>query len=398
MNSPRTSAATSVLTGAVRLCAEPDLLADAGAGVRRGLLTNYTGVMPDLTRNIEALQSSGVALSALFSPEHGLWGSAQAGESEAEGVDEASGLPVFDTYRKKGDALTALLRRSAVDEILVDLQDCGARFYTYIWSLFDLMVAAVPADVRIVVLDRPNPLAAWGPHGPGLDPQFSSFVGRASIPLIHGMTLGELALRFNAIDVPELTGRQTALTVISMQGWDQACSPLDAVTPWVAPSPNLPTPQSVLAYPGTCLFEGTNVSEGRGTTQPFLTVGAGWVDGRLIGALHELPWPGVAFREVQFVPMFSKWTGERVRGVQLHISDPVEFQPLRTGVELLKTLAALYPEDFRFLEPSSANGVHAIDRLWGSDVLRTQTGRTYEQLVDDSPQPQGCDLDLGLYP
>ena len=335
------------LSGASRLCIDPSILPSTGSGVRRGILTNFAGTMPDLSRNIDALLAAGIGLSCLFGPEHGMRGSAQAGASEPGGIDERTGLVVYDTYLLDGDALDALLVTAAVDEILVDLRDFGARFGTYLWSMFDVLVSAARLGIAVVVLDRPNPLG----------------------------------------------NRPANLTVIGIE--PQGLPP--GVADWVPPSPNLPTAESALSYPGTCLFEGTNVSEGRGTTRPFETVGAGWIDSRFAAALRERELRGVLFREVFFVPSFGKWAGQQVRGVQLHIVDRLAFEPLETGVTMLGMLAGLYPRNFEFLPPGEEGGRPFIDLLWGSDALRSQGDRDYADVLAHSPRADNPTSDLRLY-
>ncbi|MCX7523359.1 DUF1343 domain-containing protein [Microbacterium sp. STN6] len=361
-----------VRTGADRLRRDPSLL--RGPVDALGLVTNVTGTMPDLSRSIDALRAAGLSITALFAPEHGLWGSAQAGASETSGIDEASGLPVHDTYGVEGAALDALLRDSGVSALLVDLQDIGVRSYTYVWSLFDLMVSAARVGLPVTVLDRPNPLAGLGRRGPGLDPSCSSFVGRVSIPFLHALTLGELARLFAEQHVPARAGHELELRVITVHGWQRGAGAAGSIRPWVSPSPNLPTPASVLAYAGTVLFEGTNVSEGRGTTHPFELIGAPWADARFAASLRQTPLPGVLFRDVVFVPTFSKGAGERVRGVQLHITDERAFDPLATAVVMLGELARLYPGELRVLPAATPGERPFMDLLWGSDALRQSLG------------------------
>lgn len=361
---------TAVRTGAQRLCDDPSL---AGPG-RLGLISNYTGVLPDLSWTVDGLRAAGVPLTALFGPEHGIRGTVQAGESESAGIDPGSGLPVYDTYQHSGTALDELLESSGVDTLLYDLQDIGTRFYTYVWTMFDVMVSAARTGQRIVVADRPNPVGGLYTEGPGLAPEYASFVGRASIPIRHGLTCGELAHYLNADAVPAVAGRAVELSVITMDGWLRGMTPADTEQPWVLPSPNVPTPDSTLVYPGTGLFEGTNLSEGRGTTRPFELIGAPYVDQRLQPALRELGMPGVAFRDTWFTPTFHKHAGVAVRGVQLHVTDRLAFEPVRTAVAMLATLRRLYPDDFGWRVADA--GVeqtphrHFIDLLWGSDQLR----------------------------
>ncbi|MGW7686263.1 exo-beta-N-acetylmuramidase NamZ family protein [Kribbella sp. NPDC054772] len=330
-----------VRTGAQRLAEDPRLVPDG----RLGLITNFTGVLPDLTPTSVALRAAGLPLTALFGPEHGLRGTAQAGASEGEGVDPDTGLPVFDTYMRQGRELDDLF--SGVDVLLFDIQDIGTRFYTYVWTMYDCQQAAARLGKPFVVLDRPNPLGGVRVEGPMLQPGFESFVGRAPIPLRHGLTAGELALQLGPA------------TVVELEGWTRDTR---GVEPWVPPSPNMPTLDTALVYPGTGLFEGTNLSEGRGTTRPFETIGAPYVDDRLAPALRDCALPGVMFRRTWFEPVFSKHAGQAVSGVQLHVVDRDAFEPVRTALVMLRVLNELYADDFGML-PS-------LDKLWGSDSLR----------------------------
>ncbi|TCC44715.1 DUF1343 domain-containing protein [Kribbella capetownensis] len=332
----------AVRTGAERLAGEPGLVDDG----RLGLITNFTGVLPDLRPTSVALLEAGLPLTALFGPEHGLRGTAQAGESEAEGVDPDTGLPVFDTYLRHGRGLDDLF--SGVDVLLFDIQDIGTRFYTYVWTMYDCLKAAERLGKPFVVLDRPNPLGGVQVEGPALQPGFESFVGRAPIPLRHGLTVGELARQLGEA------------TVITMDGWTR--DSWGTGMTWVPPSPNMPTLDTALVYPGTGLFEGTNLSEGRGTTRPFETIGAPFVDARFVPALRECELPGVVFRRTWFEPVFSKYAGQAVPGVQVHVVDRAAYQPVRTALVMLRVLNELYPSDFGLL-PS-------LDKLWGSDSLR----------------------------
>ena len=332
----------AVRTGAERLAGEPGLVGDG----RLGLITNFTGVLPDLRPTSVALLDAGLRLTALFGPEHGLRGTAQAGASEAEGIDPDTGLPVFDTYGRHGQALDDLF--SDVDVLLFDIQDIGTRFYTYIWTMCDCLQVAARLGKRFVVLDRPNPLGGLQVEGPLLQSGFESFVGRAPIPLRHGLTAGELALQLGAAEV------------IAMEGWTRDSWGTGAV--WVPPSPNMPTLDTALVYPGTGLFEGTNLSEGRGTTRPFSTIGAPFLDDRFVPALRDFELPGVLFRRTWFEPVFSKYAGRAVPGVQLHVVDRATYEPVRTALEMLHVVRQLYPDELSLL-PS-------LDKLWGSDSLR----------------------------
>ncbi|UXY33645.1 exo-beta-N-acetylmuramidase NamZ family protein [Streptomyces albidocamelliae] len=377
-----------VTTGIARLHASPDL---AGPG-RLGLVTNHTGVLPDLRTAAPALLDAGARLVALFGPEHGLHGTGQAGESEAVRTDPATGLPVHDTYGRDAERLDKLLIGSGVDALVYDLQDIGARFYTYVWTMFDLMVSAARTGVRFVVADRPNPLGGLVSEGPLLDPAYAGFLGRAPVPVRHGLTCGELARYLNTSAVLDAAGTAADLTVIDAIGWRRAMHAEATGLPWVAPSPNMPTTATATVYPGTCLFEGTNLSEGRGTTQPFETVGAPYIDAGFAPALAELALPGVHFRDLRFVPTFHKHAGRPLRGVQLHVTDRDTFAPVRTAVAMLATLRRLYPDDFAWHTPGGgAEGAghrHFIDLLWGSDRLRRAVDADDDPLkLCDPPAP-----------
>jgi uncharacterized protein YbbC (DUF1343 family) len=383
----------TIATGLSALSERPELLASE----RVGLLTNFTGVTAGLDRNVDALLAAGVRVTALLGPEHGIRGTAQAGESESESVDQTTGLPLADTYEKSADELDEFIELSEIDTIVYDMQDIGARFWTYTWTMFDCMMAAARTGKRFVVLDRPNPIGGLVTAGPGLDPSFSSFVGRVDLPVRHGLTSGELAMLFNARDLEQ----PIDLRVIPMVGWQRGTVFEETDVPWIAPSPNLPTVDTAFVFSGTGLVEGTNASEGRGTTRPFELVGAPYVDGRFLGAMRERELPGVQFRDAWFAPTFHKHAGETVRGVQLHVTDRAEFDPVDTGVSMLAVLAELYPSDFAVLPPRegvAAEKGYALDRLWGSDSLRLAlaAGRDPRELLPlpSSPELAYPELDL----
>ncbi|MFE6458867.1 exo-beta-N-acetylmuramidase NamZ domain-containing protein [Streptomyces cinereoruber] len=330
-------------------------------GQRVGVVTNPTGVTPDARHLVDVMHADErVDLTAVFGPEHGFRGTAQAGGSEGRYDDPATGLPVYDTYLKSGRPLADVFTASGVDTVVFDIQDAGARFYTYIWTLYDCMEAAALAGKRFVVLDRPNPVTGRAALGPVLDRAFATFVGREPIAQAHGMTVAELALLFNG----EFLAAPVALETVRMSGWRRSDF-FDATgLPWVPPSPNMPTPETALVYSGTCLFEGTNLSEGRGTTRPFELLGAEGIDRRWAEAANALGLPGVRFREAYFAPTFSKFQGKTVGGVQLHVHDRESFDPVRTGIGLLVTARrswsgfAWRPDNW-------------IDKLTGSTRVRT---------------------------
>ncbi|MGP4098452.1 exo-beta-N-acetylmuramidase NamZ family protein [Nonomuraea sp. KM90] len=362
-----------VRTGAERLAADPAL----AGGTRLGLITNPTGVLPDLTPTTDALVAAGLGLTALFGPEHGMRGTAQAAGSEADTVDERTGLPVHDTHDLSGEPLDRVVAASGVDTLVFDIADVGARFYTYVWTMYDLMASAARLGLRFVVLDRPNPLGGTVEEGPLPDPAYASFVGRHPVPLRHGRTAGELAGLF---------GFDVDLTVVRMVGWRRDMTYAETGLPWVMPSVNMPTPDTALVYPGTGLLEGTNFSEGRGTTRPFELIGAPYADARFAPALAALGLPGVRFREAWFTPTFHKHAGTPVRGVQLHVHDPGAFRPVLTGLSILHVARDLYPDDLRWWGPDLF-----LDHLWGSGALtgRLEAGEDPRDLCPPPGRPEG---------
>ncbi|MEV8551942.1 DUF1343 domain-containing protein [Streptomyces glaucescens] len=344
-------------------------------GERVGIVTNPTGITRDARHVVDVMHADDrVDLGAVFGPEHGFRGTAQAGGSEGRYDDPATGLPVYDTYLKSGQALADVFTASGVDTVLFDIQDVGARFYTYIWTLYDCMAAARLAGKRVVVLDRPNPVTGRAALGPVLRKEFATFVGREPVAQAHGMTVGELARLFNG----EFLAAPVPLDVVRVTGWKRSAFHDGTGLPWVPPSPNMPTPETALVYAGTCLFEGTNLSEGRGTTRPFELLGAEGLDGRWAAAANELGLPGVHFREAYFAPTFSKFQGRTIGGVQVHVHDRAVYDPVRTGIALLVTARRVWP-GFAW-RPD-----HWIDKLTGSTRVRTliDAGADVDDVVAD---------------
>lgn len=331
------------------------------AGQKTGIVTNPTGITRDTRHIVDVMHADPrVRLTAVFGPEHGFRGTAQAGGSEGRYDDPATGLPVYDTYLKSGQPLADVFTASGVDTVVFDIQDVGARFYTYIWTLYDCMEAAALAGKRFVVLDRPNPVTGRSALGPVLHREFASFIGRQPIAQAHGMTVTELARLFDR----EFLGGRVDLETVPMTGWRRSEFYDATGLPWVPPSPNMPTPDTALVYSGTCLFEGTNLSEGRGTTRPFELLGAEGVDGRWAAAANELGLPGVRFREAYFAPTFSKFQGKTVGGVQIHVHDRAAYDPVRTGIALLVTAKRVW-SGFGWRSDNW------IDKLTGSARVRT---------------------------
>ncbi|MEU5378733.1 MULTISPECIES: exo-beta-N-acetylmuramidase NamZ family protein [unclassified Streptomyces] len=373
---PTASAATAtgggrhIRTGFERLEADGYASLD---GRRVGVVTNPTGVTRDVRHIVDVMHADPrVNLVAVFGPEHGFRGTAQAGGSEGRYDDPATGLPVYDTYLKSGKALADIFTASGVDTIVFDIQDAGARFYTYIWTLYDCMEAAQLAGKRFVVLDRPNPVTGRSAEGPVLHKEFATFVGRQPISQAHGMTVAELARLFNG----EFLAAPVALETVLMTGWKRSDFFDASGLPWVPPSPNMPTPDTALVYSGTCLFEGTNLSEGRGSTRPFELLGAEGIDGRWAAEAERLDLPGVHFREAYFAPTFSKFQGKTVGGLQIHVHDRTAYDPVRTGVALLVTAKKVW-SGFAW-RPDNW-----IDTLTGSTRVRTMidAGATADEVV-----------------
>ena len=366
-------------------------------GKRVGLITNPTGVDRALVSTVERFRAHPeIKLAALYGPEHGVRGNAQAGEFVAFYEDEHFRLPVFSLY---GQALTlptnpladidatmrdydtqhtgktvehAMLRD--IDVLVFDLQDVGTRVYTYLATMAYAMQAAAESGLPFVVLDRPNPINGVAMEGPILEcPRQSSFIGLYPIPLRHGMTAGELALLFNAKFLP----KKCALTVVPMDGWRRS-DWFDATgLPWVLPSPNMPTPDTAMVYPGQVLLEGTNLSEGRGITKPFELFGAPWIDGYVLTReLNALALPGVAFREAWFAPTFSKFAGLRCGGCQLHVTDREAFRSVATVLAILQTVKRL---------PGAKLELHAdyFDKVMGTSLVRDafERGEPFEKIA-----------------
>lgn len=327
-------------------------------GLRVGLLTNTSAVDEQLTSTRRLLwESSAVHLAALFSPEHGWMGLAAEGEKVGSAHDPRTGLPIHSLY---GDTLRPTAEMLAgLDVVVVDLQDVGARFYTFIWTVTHMLEACGEHGVEVLILDRPNPLGG-AVSGPPLDPALASFVGRSNIPIMHGMTLGELAAMFNAV----WNATPCRLEVIACEGWQREQRWPELGRPWVPPSPAMPHFETVMHYPGACLIEGTNLSEGRGTALPFQIVGAPFIDAELLAEqLNALDEGTVRFRPHYFRPTAGKWQGEICAGVQVHITAPDKWQPIHTWLDVLMAIHALYPDLFAW-QPAH------FDRLIGSVTVR----------------------------
>jgi uncharacterized protein YbbC (DUF1343 family) len=346
------------------------------AGKKVGLVTNPTGVTSDLTHDVDALLEKHVNLVAVYGPEHGVRGTEQAGSAPGTLQDPKTGLPFYNLYGKTPQQIAPIF--NDVDVILFDIQDVGARFYTYISTMAYAMEAAALDHKKFIVLDRPNPIGGTKVEGPVLNPAFSSFVGLFPIPVRHGMTVGELAMMFNNEFLPKDIGTKADLEVIKMEGWHRDMWYDDTGLPWVMPSPNMPTLDTATVYPGQCLFEGTNLSEGRGTTRPFELIGAPYIESwKLVDALNAKHLSGVAFREAYFQPTFSKYTNQSVGGLQIYVTNREAYQPVRTALTIIDTVKKLYPNDFQWRSDNW------IDKLLGTDTVRKEldTGESVDDIV-----------------
>ena len=345
---------------------------------RIGLVTNASGLSPRYGyRGTVEVMASRYTVTALFAPEHGVRGVLGPGEKVSHGVDALSGIPTYSLFEDMvfagaDDATTDKAYMpdptmlSNIDLLVFDMQDVGSRYFTYASTLFYTMRAAAAYGLPLWVLDRPNPLGGEIVEGCRQDESCRSFIGYARVPIRHGLTMGELARYYNGA-----YGLGCDITVVPMEGWERAMLWQDCGLPFVRPSPNLPTPQSILVYNGTCMLAGTNATEGRGTTTPFTTVGAPYANApELADALDALGLDGLRFSPTHFIPAFSKYQGEVCSGVDIHITDPHALRAVSLGLHLIRTLQALYPKDFAFRAPATPDGRWHIDLSTGNDTLR----------------------------
>ena len=349
---------------------------------RVGLITNPTGADRALRSTIdllvEAQGTGGFTMTALFGPEHGVRGAEPAGGAVGDYIDEKTGLPVRSLYGETQKPTPEML--ADVDVLVFDIQDIGARFYTYIWTLYYAMQAAGENDKRFVVLDRPNPLGT-DIEGFVLEPELSSFVGLREIPQTHGLTVGELARLFNG----EFLNGEVTLEVVEMSGYDPEEPPVQEL-PWVLPSPNIPTPDTAVVYAGTGLIESLNISEGRGTTTPFLWFGAPFITeaqvDQIMETLRAAELPGVLYRPMFATPTTSKHAGVFCGGLQLHVTDAAAYEPVRTGIHVIAALLRTVEEvDWREGEDCrTEDDVCWIDKLTGTKRTR--------QMLEDGESPE----------
>ena len=377
-----------IQTGLARLASEGSSLL---AGRRLGLLVNATAVDGELHHAIDLLRTrSDLTITTLFGPEHGIRGDAQDMITVDAARDPRSDLPVHSLY---GTTLASLSPTAemldAIDVLVYDIQDIGSRYYTFVWTMVLAMRACAAAGKAFCVLDRPNPIGGVHIEGAQITPGFESFVGLVSCPNRHGMTAGEIARWRHDVEKLDLD-----LAVISMRGWQRDMRFDHTGLPWVLPSPNMPTTDTALVYPGMCLIEGTELSEGRGTTRPFELAGAPYLDGhRLAADLDAMQLPGVMFRPTVYTPMFQKYHGKACGAVQLHVTNPETFRPYRTGVAFLKACYDQSPASFRWRSKAYefVDNIPAIDLLTGGDAIRTgiESGASLDDLAARWPRDEG---------
>jgi len=317
---------------------------------RVGVVCNQASITRDLQHItdvfLRAHQQGLIRLEAWFGPQHGIWGHTQDNMIEWPGyVDERTGIPTHSLYGEHRKPTAAMLE--GLETLVVDLQDVGARYYTFVWTAALCLEACGERGIEVVVLDRPNPISGHRVEGCLLQESYRSFVGLHPVPVRHGMTVGEIARYLHGRFYP-----QCKLTVIQLQGWERRMYFEDTQLPWVMPSPNMPLVETAVVYPGLCLLEATNLSEGRGTTRPFEIFGAPWVDGwRFAETLNKTDLPGVYFRPIEFQPTFHKYAGQKCEGSFIHVIDRQTFEPFLTGIAIIREAIRCYPDHFQWRKP-----------------------------------------------
>lgn len=364
------------------------------------LIANQSSVSAALDYSWAAMKRRGLSVKRIFSPEHGLFAVEQ--DQVAVGGEVLEGVEIVSLYGSSFETLSPPPgSMEGIDLVLFDIQDVGSRYYTYVNTMAMFMEAINGRDVEFMVLDRPNPLGGLRVEGPLLSKGFESFVGVHGVPVRHSLTAGELARLYRSEH-----GLDVNLSVIEMKGWRRAMLFGETGLPWVPPSPNMPTLDTAFLYPGLCLIEGTNLSEGRGTTLPFKILGAPYIDPfSFADALGASALEGVRFRPLYFKPVYQKYSGEVCGGVYIHITDLLRFRPFRAGVAIILAARALYPAQFNFLKDVyEFNTAHpAFDLLTGGDAIRSMilAGRTLDAIIeswkDDEERFSAAKIDFHLY-
>ena len=345
---------------------------------RIGLLTNASGVNSSLNKNLDLLINAGFNVVKLFGPEHGISGMVADGVNVPDDVEPNYKIPIFSLYGKTRRPTSEMLE--GIDVVIYDIQDVGLRFYTYIYSLAYMMEECGKRGIKVIVLDRPNPLSGKV-EGPIIKKSFESFVGGYGLALRYGLTVGELARYFN-----DQFSMNADLEVVAMNGWKRWMYYDDTGLLWDTPSPNIPSLEHALLYAGMCLLEGINVSVGRGTVHPFKYVGAPWIDSKkLKDAMKTTSHPGVEFRERDFIPLASKYANDVCHGLEFFVIDKAKIKPLELVLELISTLKKIHPEKFEWdISYHGANGSYHFDLLIGDDKYRKaiDEGKTVQELSE----------------
>lgn len=332
-------------------------------GKRLGLVTGPTGLNKNLESTIDILNER-FDLKALYSPEHGVRGNFQAGVHVGTYIDDKTGITVFSLYGDSRKPTKEMLEN--IDVLVMDIQDIGSRYYTYLYTMSYCMQTCKENNKTFVYLDRMNPIGGTAVEGGILDTEFASFVGLHPITPRYGLTAGELAMFFNTE-----CNIGCELEIVRIEGWERDMYFSDTDLIWVNPSPNMTSMDAAILYNGTCLFEGTNISEGRGTTKPFEMIGAPWLDPfRLAQRMNGMKLPGVIFRPVYFEPAFSKHKGEQCKGVQVHVTDYKAVRPVEAGIHLLYEIMDFDGSRMEWLPPYRGNGKYFIDLLTGGTDVR----------------------------
>ena len=354
--------------GSERLLATPRL-----DGLRVGVLANPASIDHEFRHIADALAASPKwTLTAIFGPQHGFRSDLQDNMIETPHAEDARRrVPIFSLYSETREPTPAML--DLIDVLVIDIQDVGARIYTFIYTMANCLAAATRKGLPVIVCDRPNPIGGVAVEGPMLETGYKSFVGQYPIPMRHGMTVAELARLFN-----EHHGIGAKLEIVPMEGWSRGMYWDETGLPWVMPSPNMPTLDTAIVYPGTVLFEGTALSEGRGTTRPFELIGAPWLDGEVLASrLNAIGLEGVHFRPAIFEPTFQKHAKETCGGCQIHVTDRHSFAPVKAGVALMRECYGLAPDKFQWRAPpyEYEHDKMPIDILAGSPALRDEIER-----------------------
>lgn len=360
---------------------------DLVKGKNIGIVTNHTGVLPDGRHIVDILNNiSDIKIKALFGPEHGIRGDAPDGKSLNHSIDEKTGIPIYSLYGTGNNKPTKEMLKD-IEVLIFDIQDIGARFYTFQSTMFLCMEAAAEEKIKFVVLDRPNPITGLKVEGAVLSDSLKSFVGLHKIPVVHGLTMGELAKLVNEEGWLK-NGVKADLVVIKMEGWKRNMWYDETGLPWIKPSPNMMNMNTAIIYPGICFIEGTNVSEGRGTQNPFEIIGAPFIDkDKFAKTLNNFKLKGVEFEPIKFTPkdilkvtVDPKYDSLECNGVFIHVKDRTNYQAVKTGLYVLYALKKLYPNDFKWRSPSRSTSKYFIDLLAGTPDVRV--------MLDEGKKPE----------